>query len=77
MLSSNDFDCSDSEDLERLLLSLSRNSVTSVVLNAFIIIITYKVVLYRLPYFSHVPMSDYFIFQTTDISIQYRLLQTC
>ena len=35
------------------------------------------VVLYRLPYFSHVPMSDYFIFQTTDISIRYRLLQIC
>ena len=35
-----------------------------------------KLVLYRLPYFSHVLMSDYFTFQTTDISIQYRLLQT-
>ena len=34
------------------------------------------IVLYRLPYFSHVPMSDYFTFQTTDISIRYRLLQT-
>ena len=32
--------------------------------------------LYRLPYLSHVPMSDYFTFQTTDISIRYRLLQT-
>ena len=33
-------------------------------------------VLYRLPYFSHVPMSDYLTFQITDISIRYRLLQT-
>ena len=35
-----------------------------------------KLVLYRLPYFIYVPMSDYFIFQKTDISIRYRLLQT-
>ena len=34
------------------------------------------VLLYRLPYFSHVSMSIYFTFQTTDISIRYRLLQT-
>ena len=38
--------------------------------------IVYTVVLYRLPYFSHVPMSDYFTFQTTDILVRYRLLQT-
>ena len=36
----------------------------------------YVLVLCRLPYFSHVLMSDYFTFQTTDISIRYRLLQT-
>ena len=35
----------------------------------------FQLLLYRLPYFSHVPMSDYFTFQTTDISIRYRLLQ--
>ena len=37
---------------------------------------TYLLVLYRLPYFSHVLMSDYFTFETIDISILYRLLQT-
>ena len=36
----------------------------------------FSLVLYRLPYFSHVPMSNYFTFQTTDISIRYQLLQT-
>ena len=35
-----------------------------------------KLVLYRLPYSSHVRMSDYFTFRTTNISIRYRLLQT-
>ena len=43
---------------------------------AFSYVSTYEVVLNRLPYFSHVPMSNYFTFQITDISIQYRLLQT-
>ena len=34
------------------------------------------VVLYRLPYFRGVPISDYFSFHPADISIRYRLLQT-
>ena len=39
-------------------------------------VIYLEVVLYRMPYFSHVPMFHYFTIQTTDILIQYRLLQT-
>ena len=35
----------------------------------------YILVLYRLPDFRSIPISDYFTFQTADISIQYRLLQ--
>ena len=34
------------------------------------------VVLYRLPHFRSVPISNYFKFQTADISIRYQLLQT-
>ena len=33
-------------------------------------------VLYWLPHFGSVPISDYFKFQTADISVQYQLLQT-
>ena len=36
----------------------------------------FRIVLYRSPGFRSIPISDYFPFQTADISIRYRLLQT-
>ena len=37
---------------------------------------TYKIVSYQMSHFRSVLISDYFKFQTADISIQYQLLQT-
>ena len=57
-------------------LTFTSNYTHSVTHNFPCKIIQNLLVLYRFPYFSHVVMSDYFTFQTTDISIRYQLLQT-
>ena len=56
-------------------LTCTSNYTHSVTHNFPCKIIQNLLVLYRLPYFSHVVMSDYFTFQTTDISIRCQLLQ--